>query len=111
MNVTINALHCSIPDSLRTTASQRMERLTRFHPRVADAQVTFDRSGAGPEVEARLAIPGIDPLVARAEAASFDAALDRAADRLERQLKRTRERRVSRALRRRRAAATPELEA
>lgn len=100
MNVTINALHCSIPNRLRTTAFERMERLTRFHPRLADAHVTFDRDAGAPEVEARLAVDGARPLVARAAADSFERALERVSDRLERQLKRTRARTARRPYRR-----------
>ena len=96
MNVTISARHCEIPTSLRTTTRQRIARLTRFDPRLSEAEVTFDRERVSHEVEIRLGVEGGPPVVARASADSFRAALGRGLDRASRQLRRFRDRRNAR---------------
>lgn len=100
MEVTITARHCSIPDSVRERATRHARGLDRFGARATSAIVNFDADHGAKAVEARIAVAGGPPLLARADGPTFRSALDRAFDRLERQLKRHRERR-----RRRRAAA------
>lgn len=96
MNVTVNARHCEIPASLRTTTERRIARLSRFNPRLAEAEVTFDLERSQHDVEILLRVDGDRPVVARASADSFRAALDRTLQRVSRQLKRGRERRTTR---------------
>ena len=96
MNVTISARHCEIPYSLRNTTQQRVARLSRYNPRVADAEVTYERERVSHEIEIRLAVKGEAPVVARASAPSFRAALARGLERASRQLRRLRDRRVAR---------------
>jgi ribosomal subunit interface protein len=100
MEVTINARHCSIPETLRERTVRMIHTLERYHVRSTSAVVSFQNDHGGRSVEARLAVAGGPPLVARASGPTFRTALDRAVDRLERQLKRSRER-----IRRRRLAA------
>ena len=95
MNVTITARHCEIPQSLRTATERRIERLTRYNPRLAEAEVTYDRARVSHECEIRLAIVGEPPLVARATGQNFRVALDRGLDRASRQLIRSRQRRIA----------------
>ena len=94
MNVTINARHCQIPDALRERVTERIERLSRYNPRLSGAEVTFDLNGGGHEVETLLTVDGSSPLVAHGTGADFRSAFDQSADRVLRQLKRKRERRV-----------------
>ena len=96
MNVTISARHCEIPFSLRSTTQQLVQRLSRFNPRVADAEVTYGRARVSREVEIRVAVAGEPPVVARASAGTFRAALERGLARASRQLRRSRARRVAR---------------
>ena len=96
MNVTISARHCDIPYSLRDATRQRVARLSRYHRRIADAEVTYERERVSHEVEIRLAVDGERSVVARASAGSFRAALERGLQRASRQLRRSRERRVTR---------------
>lgn len=96
MNVTISARHCEIPESLRSTTERRIARLNRYHPRLAQAEVTYDRERTAHDVEIRLAVDGESPLIARASGDTFRAALERGIQRVLRQLKRGRERRTAR---------------
>ena len=98
MNVTISARHCEIPDSLRLATERRIARLRRYNPRLADAEVTYEVERVNHEVEIRLAVDGEPPVVARAAADNFRAALDRGLDRASRQLRRARERRRERSV-------------
>lgn len=92
MDVTINARHCTVPDSLRNQALQRLTRLERMHRRITAGTVIFDGSANSQAVEARLAVAGGPPLVAHAEGSTMRGALDAALGRVERQLKRRRRR-------------------
>ena len=92
MNVTITARHCEIPDSLRGVTERHMHRLGRYNPKLADADVTFDRERLEHAVEIRLAVPGQPALIARGSGATFKSALDRGVHRASRQLRRARER-------------------
>jgi ribosomal subunit interface protein len=93
MNVTISARHCEIPNSLRTATERRIARLSRYNPRLAEAEVTYEVERVSHEVEIRLAVDGDAPVVARASGTDFRAALARGLDRARRQLRRLRERR------------------
>lgn len=96
MNVTISARHCEIPDSLRSTTERRVARLRRYHPRLAEAEVIYDRERVSHEAEIRLVVEGDGPVIAHGAGGTFDAALDVAVGRVSRQLKRGRERRTAR---------------
>lgn len=93
MEVTITARHCSIPESVRERATRLAQGLDRFGARATSAIVNFDADHGARSVEARIAVAGGPPLLARADGPTFRSALDRAFDRLERQLKRHRQRR------------------
>ena len=92
MNVTITARHCEIPDSLRDVAERHVQRLGRYNPRLAGADVTFERERVDHAVEIRLAVAGEPALVAHGAGATFKSALDRGVHRASRQLRRARER-------------------
>ena len=100
MDITINARHCKVPDSLRNQAHQRIARFERLDRRITAATLVFDGAANQRTAEARLALAGGPPLVGHAEAPTLRAAMDGALDRLERQLKRQRERRLDRRTRR-----------
>ena len=94
MNVTISARHCEIPDSLRDATERRINRLGRYNPRLADAEVTYEIENVSHEVEIRLAVHGDEPVVARGTGEDFTVALRRGIDRATRRLRRARERRI-----------------
>jgi len=96
MDVTINARHCKVPDSLRNQAAQRFARMERVDPRITTATLVFDEGTGTRRAEARLTIPGGLLLVGHGAGPTFRAAMDGALHRLERQLKRTRDRRLAR---------------
>lgn len=93
MNVIISTRHCSPPESIRGLATERMQRLTRYEPRLAEAEVAFDIDHGEHCIEARLSVPGAGVVVADAQGETFEAALSRVFDRLSRQLRRRRDRR------------------
>ena len=92
MNVTITARHCDIPDSLRDVAERHVHRLGRYNPKLAAADVTFERERVEHAVEIRLGVAGEPVLVAHGSGATFKSALDRGVHRASRQLRRARER-------------------
>jgi ribosomal subunit interface protein len=94
MNVTINARHCDIPETLREATERRVTRLGRYNPKLADAEVTYEVERVTHEVEIRLAVDGEPPVVARASGSDFLGALGRGIDRASRQLRRIRLRRI-----------------
>jgi ribosomal subunit interface protein len=96
MDVTINARHGRVPDSLRNQALQRMARLNRLDRRITSGTIVFDGAPNGRHVEARLTVAGGPPLVSNADGATTRAAMDGALNRLERQLKRRRKRMIDR---------------
>jgi ribosomal subunit interface protein len=106
MEVTINARHCTVPNSLRNQATQRITQLQRLHRRLTGGTIVFEVEREVRRAEARLAVAGGPPLIARAEGATLRVAMDGALERLERQLKRRRERIVARRGRSARRLAT-----
>lgn len=92
MEVTVSAIHCTIPESLHEHASRLGRRLDRYEPRAATLAVTFENPNGLRLVEARLTSAGGPPMLARAKGATYRAALNQVIDRIERQLKRRRQR-------------------
>jgi ribosomal subunit interface protein len=96
MDITINARHCKVPDSLRNQAQQRFTRLARIDRRLTAATLVFEVQHNVKRVEARIAVAGGPPLVSHDEGATLRNAMDGALDRVERQLKRRRQRMLDR---------------
>ncbi|HEX6134833.1 MAG TPA: HPF/RaiA family ribosome-associated protein [Longimicrobiales bacterium] len=96
MEITINARHGKLPDSLRNQANLRFSRFERIDRRLTSGALVIDGAARGYRAEARLIPAGGPPLISHAHASTLRAAIDGAFDRLERQLKRRRERRVAR---------------
>jgi ribosomal subunit interface protein len=99
MDVTINARHGRVPDSLRNQALQRFTRFERLDRRITGGTLVFDGTPNGNQVEARLSVAGGPPLVSNASGTTPRAAMDGALDRLERQIKRRRQRMIDRRVR------------
>ena len=92
MNVSITTRHCSVSERTRAEAQERLQRLTRYEPRLAVAEVEFDDDHGMKQVETRIFVAGSHSIVAHGTGDTFRTALDRSIDRLTRQLKRRRER-------------------
>ncbi len=90
MRVQIAARHCEVPDPVRERAHELATRLTRYDDRAASAEVIFDEEKHTRKVEVIVSLDGAPPVVAKAEAGEFRAALDKAADRVGRMLRRGR---------------------
>jgi ribosomal subunit interface protein len=93
MDITINARHLRIADSVRTQAKFRAARMQRLEPRIMAATITFDTENTARTAEVRMAVGGGPPVIGHGEGATVRNALDAAMDRIERQLKRRRQRR------------------
>jgi ribosomal subunit interface protein len=96
MDITINSRHCTVPDSLRNQAEQRVRRLQRIGRGITAATLVFDAERNSRRVEARATMAGGPPIVGHGEGPTLRGAMDEALGRLERQLKRQRDRRVAR---------------
>jgi ribosomal subunit interface protein len=96
MDVRVTARHCSIPEAVREAAQTRVERLTRFEPRVEAVDIQFSEANALKHVDVRVVVPGASQMLADGEGESFRTALDHALGRLQRQVRRRRVRRLER---------------
>lgn len=67
--------HTESSGRLRTLAETEVEKLRRVYAQIDGAQVTFSEDGLIRKVEARLNVPGHDP-VCSAEGTSHEDALD-----------------------------------
>ena len=92
MQVNITARHCNVPQGIRTEATEKIQRLQRYEPRVNNAVVEFDTDHGNMQVEARVFLAGSHSIIAHGSGENFRTALDQSLDRLARQLKRRRER-------------------
>jgi ribosomal subunit interface protein len=104
MEVTVTAIHCTIPDSLNDHADRLSRRLDRFELKAAKLSLAFEKASGTRAVEARLSSAGNPPFIAHGNGPTYRNALNQVVDRVERQIKRTRERRRKR----RRSPATAE---
>jgi putative sigma-54 modulation protein len=96
MDITINARHHKVPDSLRHQAEYRFERLARLERRLTGATLVFDADRGTKRAEARATVAGGPPIIGNGEGPTLRNALDAALDRMERQLKRRRQRLLDR---------------
>jgi ribosomal subunit interface protein len=92
MNVSITTRHCSVSERTRSEAAERLQRLQRYEPGLANAEVEFDDDHGTKQVETRIFVTGSHSIVAHGSGDTFRTALDRSIDRLTRQLKRRRDR-------------------
>ena len=92
MDVTVSAIHCTIPESLHDHAARLARRLDRYNLKAATMALTFEKPNALRSVEVRLSTAGAPPLLAQATGDTYRAAMNQAIDRIERQLKRRRQR-------------------
>lgn len=90
MRVQITARHCDVSDTIRSRANELMEKVARFDPRVSTIELVFDEEKRTLNVEAIASRDRVDPVVAKASAAEWPAALDVLYDRLSRQIRRGR---------------------
>lgn len=93
MRVQIAQRHCDVPEPIRDRARSRIERLVRYDSRLARAEVVFEEEKHLKKVEAILSVDRDEPVVARAEADEYRAAVDRLVDKLSRILRKRRSQR------------------
>jgi ribosomal subunit interface protein len=90
MQIRIAARHCDVPDVVRTRAEEQLEKLTKYEPRLVNAEVTFEVEKHLKKVEAVLSVERGEPVVAGGEGTEFREAVDLMADRLGKILRRRR---------------------
>ncbi|MEX0980215.1 MAG: HPF/RaiA family ribosome-associated protein, partial [Gemmatimonadota bacterium] len=71
-------------------AKEKMEKLSRYDPRLSAAEVIFDCESHTKRAEAILSVDGGDPVVARGEGSEFRESLDQLIDRLSKIVRRRR---------------------
>jgi ribosomal subunit interface protein len=91
MDVKITARHCTVSDSVRQRASERLRRLHRYEQRITSAELIFQEEGVVKRAEARLDRAAGPRVIATGSGAAFGPALEQAMDRLARRLRRQRE--------------------
>jgi ribosomal subunit interface protein len=96
MEVTISAIHCSIPDTMHDHAVRLTRRFERYELKAASMAVAFQPVNGIRTAEARLSTGGAPPMVAHGTGPTYRNALNQAIDRIERQIKRARARRRQR---------------
>ena len=90
MRVQITARHCDVSDTIRARANELMEKVARFDPRVSAIDLVFEEEKRIHAVEAIVSRDRVQPVVAKASASEWTAALDVLFDRLSRQIRRGR---------------------
>ena len=92
MQVNITARHCNVPKKVKAKAEERVQKLTKYEPRVNNAVIEFDKDHNDKLVETRVFVAGSHSIVAHGSGDTFENALTKSLDRLIRQLKRRHER-------------------
>jgi len=92
MQVNITARHCNVPKKVRLEAEQKLQRLHRYEPRVANVVVEFDNDHGSKQVATRVHLAGNHSIIATGIGETYHTALGQSLERLTRQLKRARER-------------------
>lgn len=94
MRVQIAARHCEVPDPVRSRAEERVQKLSKYDPRVSAASLVFEVEKRLMKVEGILSVDRDEPVVAHGEGEDFRAAVDQMIDRLSRRLRRLRSQRT-----------------
>ena len=94
MRVQIATRRCDVPRQVLERARSRVEKLTRYDPRLSAADLVFEEERHHRKVEGVFSADGGEPIVARGEGEHFRAALDRMVDRVSRRLRRRRDQRT-----------------
>jgi len=92
MEVTISALHGTVPESLGEHAGRLARRLDRYPLKAASLAINFEKVNGIRRAEARLTRAGGPPLIAHGGGPTYRNALNQAIDRVERQIQRSRDR-------------------
>ncbi len=90
MRVQITARHCEVSDAVRERASELMDKLARFDPRITGAELVFHEEKHSKKVEGIVTRERREPLVASGDAPEWLPALDVVFDRLSRRVRKAR---------------------
>jgi len=92
MRVQIVTRNCDVSAPVLARTEEQIERLKKFDPRLASAEVVFLEERHLKRVEAVLSLDGDEPAVAHGEGNEFRPALDQLVERLSKILRRRRDR-------------------
>lgn len=90
VRVQIVQRHCDVPEIIRSRTHDRMEKLSRYDPRLSAAEVIFETEKYKKRAEAIISVDGGSPVVAHGEGGEFRESLDQMMDRLSRIVRRRR---------------------
>jgi ribosomal subunit interface protein len=90
MRIQTVARHCEVPPPVRDRATEQVERLGRFDPKLQSAEIIFEEEKHRKSVEGIVTREGAPPAVAQGEDSDFRAALDKMLDKLQKILRRDR---------------------
>lgn len=90
LRVQIVQRHCEVPEVVQTRTREKIERLSRYDPRLSSAEIIFDAEKHTKRTEGILSLDGDDPVVAKGEGGEFHESLDQLVDRLSKILRRRR---------------------
>ena len=91
MRVQIAARRCEVPTTVRDRTEEQLEKLSRYEPRLAGAEVVFEVEKHLKKVDAVLKVDRGEPAIASGEGTEFREAVDQMVDRLSRILRRRRD--------------------
>ena len=91
MRVQITVRHGDVPEAVKVRAEEQVEKLTRYDPRLAGAEIVFNEEKKLKQVEGIFSIDRSEPVVTSGEGPEFRPALDQMLDRAARKLRRQRE--------------------
>ncbi|MBI4519302.1 MAG: ribosome-associated translation inhibitor RaiA [Gemmatimonadetes bacterium] len=93
MRIQVAARHCEVPPAIRARAERQVQKMLKYEPRLASAELVFDAEAHLKRIEAVLVVPREEAIVAKADGLEFDEALDKLVRRMSRRLRRQREQR------------------
>lgn len=91
--IEVTGRHAPISDRMKEHALEKLERLTKYHPKITGIKLVADEPHDAPEVEIIVSIDGGEPFVAKDHADTFGNAVDLCMNKMSKQLRRSNSRR------------------
>ena len=95
VSIEVTSRHHPVSDRMRAHATEKANKLIKFHSRITRVQFVINDVHEQPDVELIVDVAGGASLVSKERAEHFRAAVDSAVDKMERQLKKDQEKRTS----------------
>ncbi len=88
MNITVNARHMEVTDSIRDYAHDKTQNLDRYFDRIQTVEVIMDIEGGSPVAEIVVSVARSNRFVARHRGEDMYGCIDKAVHKIEEQLRR-----------------------